>query len=119
MKAVFTRVAPYAGDAMNLPVENLEAAIPFYEETFGFYVVSRQDAPHKSVSLGRDKIQIGLAENGGDPAQEGCFFEVDNVEAAFTELKAGIRQRRTSGLISSGISLIACSSWSRPMGCVT
>jgi lactoylglutathione lyase len=87
MKTVFTRVAPYAGDAMNLPVENLEAAIPFYEETFGFYVVSRQDAPHKSVSLGRDKIQIGLAENGGDPAQEGCFFEVDNIEAAFAEIK--------------------------------
>jgi len=53
MKAQFTRVAPYAGDAMNLPVENLEAAIPFYEETLGFYVVSRQDAPHKSVSARR------------------------------------------------------------------
>ena len=87
MKAVFTRVAPYAGDAMNLPVENLEAAIPFYEETLGFYVVSRQDAPHKSVSLQRDKIQIGLAENGGDPTQEGCFFEVDNLDAAFEEIK--------------------------------
>jgi len=86
MKAVFTRVAPYAGDAMNLPVENLEAAIPFYEETLGFYVVSRQDAPHKSVSLQRDKIQIGLAENGGDPTQEGCFFEVDNVATVFAEI---------------------------------
>lgn len=87
MKAVFTRVAPYAGDAMNLPVENVETAIPYYEETFGFRVVSRQNTPPRSVSLARDKIQIGLAENGGDPAQEGCFFEVDNVEAAFTELK--------------------------------
>jgi hypothetical protein len=38
--------------------------------------------------LGRDGIQIGLAENGGDPAQEGCFFEVDNAEAAFAELKS-------------------------------
>lgn len=87
MKAIFTQVAPYAGDAMNLPVENVEAAIPFYEETLGFHVVSRQDAPHKSISLGRDKIQIGLAENGGDPTQEGCFFEVDNIEAAFAEIK--------------------------------
>jgi hypothetical protein len=32
-------------------------------------------------------VRIGLAENGGDPTQEGCFFEVDNVEAAFEELK--------------------------------
>jgi hypothetical protein len=38
--------------------------------------------------LGRDGIQIGLAENGGDPSQEGCFFEVTNVEAAFAELKS-------------------------------
>ena len=29
-----------------------------------------------------------LAENGGDPSQEGCFFEVDNVEKAFSELKS-------------------------------
>jgi lactoylglutathione lyase len=87
MKAVFTRAAPYADNAMNLPVENVEAAIPFYEETLGFRVVSRQDAPQKSVSLARDKIQIGLAENGGDPTQEGCFFEVENVEAAFVEIK--------------------------------
>src|ERR1700682_6610130 len=87
MKAVFTRAAPYADDVMNLPVENVEAAIPFYEESFGFRVVSRQDAPQKSVSLARDKIQIGLAENGGDPTQEGCFFEVDDVEAPYAEIK--------------------------------
>jgi lactoylglutathione lyase len=87
MKAIFKRAAPYADDAMNLPVENVEAAIPYYEKTFGFRVVSRQDVPYKTVSLVRDGIQIGLAENGGDPSQEGCFFEVDNVEAAFVEIK--------------------------------
>ena len=87
MKAVFIRAAPYGGDAMNLPVENVAAAAPFYEKTLGFRVVSRQDAPPKTVSLARDKIQIGLAENGGDPTQEGCFFEVDNVETAFAEIK--------------------------------
>jgi catechol 2,3-dioxygenase-like lactoylglutathione lyase family enzyme len=86
MKAMFKKAAPYADDALNLPVENVDAAIPYYENTFGFRVVSRQDAPHKSVILARDDIQIGLAENGGDPTQEGCFFEVDNVEAAFAEI---------------------------------
>jgi len=86
MKAIFKRAAPYADDALNLPVENVDAAIPYYESTFGFRVVSRQDEPHKSVILARDNIQIGLAENGGDPTQEGCFFEVDNVEAAFAEI---------------------------------
>jgi catechol 2,3-dioxygenase-like lactoylglutathione lyase family enzyme len=87
IKAAFLRASPYADDAMNLPVDNVDAAIPYYEKTFGFRVVSRQDAPHRSVVLARDKIAIGLAENGGDPTQEGCFFEVDNVEAAFVEIK--------------------------------
>ena len=54
----------------------------------GFRVVSRKDTPCKSGILARDPIQIGLAENGGDPTQEGCFFEVDNAEAAFAELKS-------------------------------
>ena len=87
MKAIFKYAAPYADDKMNLPVADVETAIPFYEETFGFRVVSRQDSPHKSVVLARDQIQIGLAENGGDPTQEGCFFAVDNVKAAFAEIK--------------------------------
>jgi len=88
MKAVYKTAAPYLADKMNLPVENLESAIPFYERIMGFRVVSRKDSPSKSAVLARDGIQIGLAENGGDPTQEGCFFEVDNVEAAFAELKS-------------------------------
>ena len=86
-KAVFKTASPYMQDALNLPVENLEEAIPFYETIMGFHVVSQQDAPCKSAILARDDIQIGLAENGGDPTQDGCFFEVDDVESAFNELK--------------------------------
>jgi len=97
MKAVFKTAYPYAKDAMNLPVENVEAAIPFYERVMGFTVVSRKDAPHKSAVLGRDGIQIGLAENGGDPTQEGCFFEVDSVDAAFDELKSNGLGREEAG----------------------
>ena len=83
----FKRAVPYADDALNLPVADLDGAIPFYEQTFGFRVVSRSDNPHKSAILARDQVQIGLAENGGDPAQEGCYFEVDNVEDAYGEIK--------------------------------
>ena len=86
-RALYKRTAPYADDALNLPVADVDAAIPFYEKTFGFRVVSRESAPHKSVILGRDEVKTGLAENGGDPSQEGCFFEVDNVESAFEEIK--------------------------------
>lgn len=86
-RAIYQRAAPYAEDAMNLPVADVDAAIPFYEKTFSFRVVSRHDAPPKSVILARDDIQIGLTENGGDPTQEGCFFEVDDAAAAFEEIK--------------------------------
>ena len=97
MKAVFKTASPYLEDAMNLPVENLEVAIPFYETVMGFQLVSRKDAPCKSAVLGRDDIQIGLAENGGDPTQEGCFFEVDNVEVAFNELKSNGLGKKEAG----------------------
>lgn len=85
MKAVFKSTWPYQGDALNLPVESIDEAIPFYENVMGFRLASRSE---KSVVLTRDEIKIGLAENGGDPTQDGCFFEVDNAENAFAELKA-------------------------------
>jgi catechol 2,3-dioxygenase-like lactoylglutathione lyase family enzyme len=97
MKARFKTAVPYLADAMKLPVANLEAAIPFYESIIGFRVVSRNDSPCKSAILGRDGIQIGLAENGGDPTQEGCFFEVDNAEAAFSELRSNGLKKEEAG----------------------
>lgn len=84
-KAIFKRAVPYKDDALNLPVANVAAAVSFYQETFGFRLVSITD---ERAVLARDQIQIGLAENGGDPTQEGCFFEVDNVESAFAEIKS-------------------------------
>ena len=87
-KAVFQSVSPYQQDALNLPVRDLDQAVPYYETVMGFRMVSRQDSPCKSAILRRDDVQIGLAENGGDPTQDGCFFEVDDVEAAFDELKS-------------------------------
>lgn len=88
MGAKFKKVWPYQQDALNLPVASVETALPFYQSVLGFQLVSRGDAPYQSAILSRDEIQIGLAENGGDPTQDGCFFEVDDVEAAFAELQA-------------------------------
>ena len=97
MKAIFKTAWPYQKDEMNLPVENVESAIPFYETIMGFQVVSRQDSPCQCAVLGRDGIQIGLAENGGDPTQDGCFFEVDNIETAFAELKSNGLAKEDAG----------------------
>ena len=87
MATQFLRAAPYAKDALNLPVADVAAALPYYEKTFKFSLVSQRDQPYKSATLARDQIQIGIAENGGDPTQEGCFFEVDNIETAYEEIK--------------------------------
>ena len=87
MSAKFKNAWPYQEDALNLPVKNVESALPFYETVMGFQLLGRNDTPHPSAILRRDEVQIGLAENGGDPTQDGCFFEVDDVEAAFAELK--------------------------------
>lgn len=97
-KAIFTRVAPYADDEMNLPVDNVDTAVAYYEEKFGFRVVSRREAPHKAVVLARDGIQIGLAENGGDATQEGCYFEVDDIEAAYCEVKGKFPDGKAIGI---------------------
>src|SRR5512138_143902 len=100
-KATFKTAYPYKDDALNLPVADVEAAIPYYENHFGFKVISRENLPHKRVVLARDNIRIGLAQNGGDSSQEGCFFEVDDIEAAHDELgevnKSPIKQEEREG----------------------
>jgi len=77
----------YQGNNMNLPVSDVESAIPFYERVLGFRVLSRSDKPYKSAILVRDDVQIGLAENGGDSSQDGCAFHVNDLESLFAEFK--------------------------------
>jgi catechol 2,3-dioxygenase-like lactoylglutathione lyase family enzyme len=96
MKASFEKVFGYQGDNMHLPVPDLSSALPFYETVLGFRVLSRNDTPYKSAVLARDQVQIGLAENGGDPTQDGCAFHVRNVEALFAEFKANGLQKELS-----------------------
>jgi lactoylglutathione lyase len=87
MKARLEKAFGYQGDNMHLPVADLGAALPFYENVLGFQTVSRSAMPHESAVLARDDIQIGLAENGGDPAQDGCAFHVQDLQALFDEFQ--------------------------------
>jgi catechol 2,3-dioxygenase-like lactoylglutathione lyase family enzyme len=96
VKAVFKAAWPYQKDELNLPVADVASATAFYQKVMGFQLVSQNDSPHKSAVLGRDQVQIGLAENGGDPTQDGCFFEVDNIEVAFAELKSNGLEREAA-----------------------
>jgi lactoylglutathione lyase len=96
MKATLEKAWGYQGDNMNLPVRSLAAALPFYESVLGFRVLSRSDTPHNSAVLVRDQVQIGLAENGGDPTQDGCAFHVKDLEALFAEFNANGLQKELS-----------------------
>lgn len=96
MKGTLDKAFGYQGDNMNLPVPDLAAALPFYEAVLGFRILSRGDAPHHSAVLGRDQIQMRLAENGGDPSQDGCAFHVTNLDALFAEFKANGLQKDLS-----------------------
>lgn len=88
MKATLEKAFGYQGDKMNLPVRDLVSALPFYETVFGFRVLSRAATPHASAVLGRDQVEMRLAENGGDPTQDGCAFHVKGLGSLFDEFKA-------------------------------
>lgn len=96
MTAALEKAYGYQGDNMNLPVRDLVAALPFYETVLGFRVISRSDSPHKSAVLARDQIQMRLAENGGDPSQDGCAFHVSGLETLFAEFQAHGLNKKTS-----------------------
>jgi len=86
----------YQGNNMTLPVQDVTAALPFYERILGFRVMSRSETPCRSAVLARDQVQIGLAENGGDSTQDGCAFHVKDVEGLFAEFKANGLEKELS-----------------------
>jgi lactoylglutathione lyase len=86
--ATLDKAFGYQDDPMNLPVASVDDAVPFYEKVFGFKVVSRGTAPHKSATLGRDAVQIGLVENGGDSSQDGCAFHVSGLDELLAEFNS-------------------------------
>jgi len=96
MKGFLEKAFGYQGDNMNLPVADVEAAVPFYETILGFRVQTRSETPHKSAVLARDEVQIRLAENGGDSSQDGCAFHVRDLAALFEEFRANGLQKELS-----------------------
>ena len=98
MKGTLDRAFGYQGDAMNLPVADVDIAVPFYETVLGFHVESRTDTPPRSAVLSRDQIRMQLVENGGDPSQDGCAFHVKNLNALLEEFAARGIQKGASDI---------------------
>ena len=88
MKAKLLSAWGYQGDNMNLPVADVDSAAGYYVKHMGFEIVETGDEPHKKVVLAREAVQMALAENGGDPEQDGCAFRTDNVVALREEFIA-------------------------------
>ena len=86
----------YQGDAMNLPVADVDTAVSFYQSKLGFRLLSRADTPQPAAVLTRDNVQIRLTENGGDPSQDGCAFHVTGVDSLLAQFRA-------SGVSISGL----------------
>ena len=84
----------YQGDAMNLPVADVASAAAFYVDKMGCSVADEAHTPVNKTVLERDGIQFAIAENGGDPEQDGCAFHTDDV--------AGLRDE----FIASGLTNI-------------
>ena len=72
---------------LDMPVPDIDKAIPYYEQSLHFKLTDRADGPPRSATLVRDKVTLRLAENGRDPEQESCYMEVSDVDAAYADLK--------------------------------
>ena len=96
---LFIAASPYQDDVLNLPVKDLDIAIPFYEDFMGFQVLERTEDPHKRAILWRQDVKIGLAENDGNSEEEGSYFKVSSVQAAFDFFSAnGLKKCENASL---------------------
>ena len=68
--------------------DNVFAALPDTQGAFGLAEVRRADAPHKSIVMQRDGVEIGFAENGGDSEQDGAAILISNIDRARAEFQA-------------------------------
>jgi hypothetical protein len=84
----FKAVLPIGdSNVLQLPVLDLDEAIWYYEENLGFILKEKRKEPPKTAILSRDEVEIGLTENGGDPWQHSCYFQVSDLHALHKELK--------------------------------
>ena len=93
----FSSIHPIGeSDPTAMPVRDSESAARYYTDRLDFTIRRRIDSPVKTVVVGRDGIEIGLVENGGNPDDASCYIAVDDVDAAHREIEA-------SGLQPSGL----------------
>ena len=88
MPVTFLNAWGYQGDAMTLPVANVDESAAFYVEKMGFTIESRSEKPHRQIVLARPDVKMAINENGGDPTQDGVAFEVSDSQAVLNEFRS-------------------------------
>jgi catechol 2,3-dioxygenase-like lactoylglutathione lyase family enzyme len=73
----------YQGDAMALPVDDVNTSAAYYVDKLGFEITDRAEG---CVVLKRAGLQMAINENGGDPTQDEVAFLVDDVNQLHKEL---------------------------------
>ena len=92
----FVSASAYSGDVQHLPVASVEEAANWYGKHFAMTEVDRSDSPVPRITLQRDDVTIGFAENGVDSSQNGAAILVQNIEAIHDDLAArGVRIANT------------------------
>lgn len=86
-RTTFKNAWGYQGDAMRLPVADADAAKDFYTAKMGFEVTEVSDSP-RTIVFARPDVEFAIVENGGDPSQDGCAFEVADADAALAEFRS-------------------------------
>ena len=86
--STFKAVFPIGNsNVLKLPVPNLVESIQFYEKNLGFTLQEKRGGDSQTAILRRDEVEIGLTENGDDPWQHSCYFQVSDLVALYEELK--------------------------------
>jgi catechol 2,3-dioxygenase-like lactoylglutathione lyase family enzyme len=75
-----------SSDLQDLPVDDVERSIPFYQ-ALGFEVEARQETPVRAAIMARGDVRLRFAENGCDPSRVSCYLAVNDVDAAYNELR--------------------------------
>ena len=85
---LFLKAFPFQQDVLALPVADVEIVTHWYQRSFGLVEVRRAEAPHKTVIMQRDGVEIGFSENGGDSEQDGAAILISDIARARAEFQA-------------------------------
>lgn len=84
----FKAAYPFLDDVTTLPVKDLDEAVAWYGNAFGFTEVARSSEPIQQVIMARDDAKIGFAITGEDPTQDGAAILVRDIQGVRSELES-------------------------------